>query len=145
MDTGPAALYGALNDKRCRQPALVVNVGNGHTLAGIIQDDRISALFEHHTSAISPEKLNELSIGLCKGSLTFDDVFSDGGHGAYIDDIPQTIKSVAVTGPRRQEMIPCLKIDKAFEDCRLIEAAPAGDMMMAGCVGLIEAWRCLEG
>ncbi|NYT02896.1 MAG: DUF1786 domain-containing protein, partial [Methanosarcinales archaeon] len=109
MDTGPAALFGALQDPRCRQPALVLNVGNGHTLGALMDDDRITALFEHHTSSLTPSKLGALVERFCRGDLTDREIFEDGGHGAYIDSIPDTLPAAVVTGPRRVELLPGLK------------------------------------
>jgi len=136
MDTGPAAIFGALQDPQCRQPALVLNMGNGHTLGALIEDDRITALFEHHTSSLTPSKLGSLVERFCRGELSCQEVFEDGGHGAYIDSIPDSLSAAVVTGPRRVELLSGLK---GFPE--VLSAAPGGDMMVAGCVGLVRAWR----
>lgn len=140
MDTGPAAIFGALLDPEAAQPSIVVNIGNGHTLGAIVDEDRIVALFEHHTSALDGIKLQKFIRDFASGKLSFDEVFNDGGHGCYIKDTPGTegIRSVMVTGPKRallQEM------DTKDRDVELWEklhfAAPFGNMMLSGCYGLL--------
>lgn len=137
MDTGPAALLGATLDPRFKSPGLVINFGNGHTIAAIVDDNRVMALFEHHTSDLTPAKLSLFLDKLCKGTLTNSEIFDDGGHGAYIDEA-EKVQSVLVTGPRRESFIA----SGALKDFgQVVAAAPGGDMMITGCLGLIEAWR----
>jgi len=45
---------------------------------------------------------------------------------------------VLVTGPRRESFIES-GVLKSFGD--VVAAAPGGDMMITGCLGLIDAWR----
>ncbi|MCQ1534745.1 pyruvate formate lyase-activating protein [Methanosarcina sp. KYL-1] len=140
MDTGPAAIFGALTDPAALQPALVVNIGNGHTLGALVIENRVTALFEHHSSLMDPEKLQDYIIRLADGKLGFDEVFEDGGHGAYVKEAPgfEQVRSVMVTGPKRgmleklsgQEIRP--EISK-----KLHFAAPFGSMMLSGCFGLL--------
>lgn len=134
MDTGPAAIFGAALDSRCQDPALIVNFGNGHTVAALLCDGRITALFEHHTSQLAPDKLRHFLDGLCRGTLKNPQVFEDGGHGAYIECVPEEVKSTLLTGPRRDQFLSSGVLDGA------VAAAPGGDMMITGCLGLIEAW-----
>jgi uncharacterized protein (DUF1786 family) len=134
MDTGPAAIFGAALDTRCQSPALIINFGNGHTVAALLCDGRITALFEHHTSQLTPGKLRHFLDGLCRGTLKNSQVFEDGGHGAYIECVPDEVKSTLVTGPRRDQFLSSGVLDGA------VAAAPGGDMMITGCLGLIEAW-----
>ena len=47
-DTGPAALYGALPDGV--DDAVLVNVGNGHTVCLLALEGRVAGVFEHHTA-----------------------------------------------------------------------------------------------
>lgn len=138
MDTGPAAIFGAALDPRAREPAMVVNFGNGHTVAAILCEGRITALFEHHTSELTPDKLRLFLDGLCTGTLKSSQVFDDGGHGAYIEWAPESISSTLVTGPRRDQFLQSCVLDTA------IAAAPGGDMMITGCLGLVKAWA-IEG
>jgi uncharacterized protein (DUF1786 family) len=139
MDTGPAALLGATLDPRYQDPGLVVNFGNGHTVAAVVSEGRVRALFEHHTSELPPDKIRSLSRKLCNGTLTNDEVFEDGGHGAYIEE-GAAVQSVLVTGPRRDYFLRSGALEPLGQ---VVAAAPGGDMMIAGCIGLIEAWKTL--
>src|ERR1700730_252146 len=51
MDTGPAAILGALDDAvvAASDPVVVLNVGNFHTIAALLHERRIAGLSEHHT------------------------------------------------------------------------------------------------
>jgi len=138
MDTGPAAIFGAALDYRFLDPALIINFGNGHTVAAILDDGRITAIFEHHTSELSPEKLRDFTEKLCNGRLKNREVFDDGGHGAYIDSVPERIMSTIATGPRRAPFLQSHALDGA------VPASPGGDMMITGCIGLVEAWKSRE-
>ncbi len=134
MDTGPAAIFGAALDPRCHEPSLIINFGNGHTVAALLCDGCITGLFEHHTSQLNPEKLGRFLEGLCSGRLKSSEVFDDGGHGAYIESTPEEIRSTLVTGPRREPFLGSALLKGA------VAAAPGGDMMITGCLGLVEAW-----
>ena len=143
MDTGPAAIFGALLDTAAEQPSIVVNIGNGHTLGALVMDNRVRALFEHHTSRMDFEKLQDHIIRLAEGTLTFDEVFNDGGHGCYIGDTVgfDAIRSVMVTGPKRgvlQNDTGSLKNTELWR--KLHFAAPFGNMMLSGCFGLLSAY-----
>lgn len=131
MDTGPAAICGALTGSS-GGPVAVVNIGNGHTLAAVVAGNRMLALFEHHTRNVDAQKMDGLIRRLCDGELGFDDIFNDGGHGCYIRQAVgfSNIESVIVTGPNRQIMEDSA-LDVEF-------AAPHGDMMLTGCFGLVE-------
>ncbi len=135
MDTGPAAIFGAALDPRMQDPGLIINFGNSHTIAAILCEDRITAIFEHHTSAMKGEKVRELIEKLCRGALAEDEVFEDGGHGAYIGSVPDRVRSILVTGPRRESFLSCEALKGA------VAASPGGDMMITGCLGLVKAWR----
>jgi len=138
MDTGPAAIFGAALDLPDDSPALIINFGNGHTVAALLADGRITAIFEHHTSELSPEKLAEFTAKLCNGTLKSSEVFEDGGHGAYIDSVPGKVGTTLVTGPRRQMFLSCKALKGATA------ASPGGDMMITGCIGLVKAWKRKE-
>jgi uncharacterized protein (DUF1786 family) len=140
MDTGPAAVLGALEDTRVRtaRPALVVNVGNFHTLAFLIQGqsdgegERILGLFEHHTGELLPAELEGYLRKLADGTITNAEVFADMGHGALVVAAPtRPPELVAVVGPRRSLL--------AGSALRPYFAVPHGDMMLAGCFGLLRA------
>ncbi len=134
MDTGPAAVLGALEDPVTRQhrSLLVANVGNFHTLAFHLDARRVLGLFEHHTGMLSREKLERYLQQLAAGSISNAEVFADMGHGALVaDTAAQQPDFVAVTGPRRA------LLDGSH--LRPYLAVPHGDMMLAGCFGLLRA------
>ncbi|WP_269849987.1 DUF1786 family protein [Methanosarcina horonobensis] len=140
MDTGPAAVFGALTDPAAVQPSIVVNIGNGHTLGALVNENRITAVFEHHSSSMSPEKLQDYIIRLADGTLGFDEIFADGGHGAYIKEASgfERVRSIMVTGPKR-EMLEKLSEPELRQEIseKLHFAAPFGSMMLSGCFGLL--------
>jgi uncharacterized protein (DUF1786 family) len=103
-------------------------------VAAILSEGRITALFEHHTSSLDPEKLRHFVSGLCGGTLNNSDIFDDGGHGAFIECVPDLLRSTLATGPRRDLFLRSGALKGA------VAAAPAGDMMITGCIGLMEAW-----
>jgi uncharacterized protein (DUF1786 family) len=134
MDTAPAAVLGALEDPsvRDRRDAIVANVGNFHTLAFHLRDGAIAGLFEHHTGRLSRERLEELLTQLAAGTLSHDELFAEHGHGALVlDPSPYPLDFLAVTGPRRGIL--------ADSPLKPHLAVPHGDMMMAGCWGLVRA------
>ncbi|MGC9398192.1 MAG: DUF1786 domain-containing protein [Anaerolineae bacterium] len=140
MDTGPAALWGILQDERAaalqEKGFILVNVGNQHTLGVLLRGERIVGLFEHHTVLMTPEKLAHLVERLRAGTLTNEEVFADHGHGAFVrpDYAPEgAFTTVMVTGPQRH----------LARDLGYLFAAPYGDMMLTGCFGLVEATRRL--
>ncbi len=142
MDTGPAALLGALGDPTVRAAAqgnsIFVNVGNFHVLAFHIVEDHIRALFEHHTGMMDGPKLVRLLRALTNGTLTNQEIFDDSGHGALNlaeplpPDEPPTL--CMVTGPRRGMLAG---VEAPWP---VYMAVPHGDMMLAGCYGLLRAY-----
>jgi uncharacterized protein (DUF1786 family) len=134
MDTGPAAILGALDDAvvAAADPVVVLNLGNFHTIAALLHGRRIAGLFEHHTGELTRPKLEQYLEGIAAGTLSNQAVFDDMGHGALelgVNASPP--KRLAVTGPRRgllngSRLRPHL-------------AVPHGDMMLAGCFGLLRA------
>ena len=135
-DTGPAALYGALPE--ATSDAVLVNVGNGHTICAVTLDGRMTGVYEHHTSSLDGPRLEERLRRFLAGDLQSDEVREDGGHGAVL-----AAEAVAgepllgrlpliVTGPRR-EMLSGSSLPLTF-------AAPHGDMMLTGCFGLLRAF-----
>lgn len=139
MDTAPAAVLGATFDPRvaARERVLIANVGNFHTLAFRLGPTGIEGVFEHHTGLIDLPKLEGLLRALASGELTHEAVFGDHGHGALVySPTPLDIDAgdnfgVVVTGPRRNLMRPSA--------LRPYFAVPFGDMMIAGCFGLLAA------
>jgi uncharacterized protein (DUF1786 family) len=139
-DTGPVAVLGALEDERvaaeAERGACIVNVGNQHTLALLVRGEELFGVMEHHTEAMTTEKLDRLVTRLIAGTITHDEVFADDGHGALILDAyrdagPFTF--IAVTGPNRA-------MAKALG---WYFATPHGAMMLSGCFGLVRGVRAL--
>lgn len=138
MDTAPAAVLGATFDPqvRARRRSLIANVGNFHTLAFRLGPSGIEGVFEHHTGLLDLPQLEALLRSLADGSLKHADVFDHHGHGALIyhpEPLPlgRGKDGVVVTGPRRGLMVDSV-LSPYF-------AAPFGDMMIAGCFGLLAA------
>lgn len=140
MDTGAAAIWGALCDENVADHQgdglIIVNVGNQHTVGFLLREERVWGLFEHHTVLMNPDKLAAYVDALRAGVLTNDEVYGDNGHGAYIHpDCPGdgTFRFVAVTGPNRG----------MAANLGYYMAVPYGDMMMTGAFGLVAAARRL--
>ena len=138
MDSAPAAILGATFDPllKERERVLIANVGNFHTLAFRLGPTGIEGMFEHHTGFLSGPKIDRLLLALAEGRLTNASVFEDQGHGALVYhaaplEFPASEFGVAVTGPRRSLM--------AASTLRPYFCAPFGDMMIAGCFGLLAA------
>ncbi len=136
MDTAPAAVLGALEDPvvAAQPAAIVANVGNFHCLAFRLEGGRIAGLFEHHTGELSPSELEAFLVKLVDGTITNQEVFDDMGHGALMFQPPARLAEpfLAITGPRRG----LLKGSRL----RPYLAVPHGDMMLAGCFGLLRAY-----
>jgi uncharacterized protein (DUF1786 family) len=143
MDTAPAAVLGANFDPIVmkRERKIIVNVGNFHTLAFRLGDG-IEGVFEHHTGEIDLPKLEKYIHALADGSLKHQDIFDDMGHGALVygtnpfefgkDDF-----DIVVTGPRRSMF--GRDGSRPAPTLRPYFATPFGDMMIAGCFGLLAA------
>ena len=156
MDTAPAAVLGANFDPVVtkRELKIIVNVGNFHTLAFRLGDG-IEGVFEHHTGEIDLPKLERYIRALADGSLKHQDIFDDMGHGALVYgehpfEFGKDEFDVVVTGPRRSMFMPSsLESDSLLSDVkqqaaslqnlRPYFAVPFGDMMIAGCFGLLAA------
>jgi len=142
MDTAPAAVLGAsLDTVAGAQPRkMLVNLGNFHTLAFRLGEGGVEGLFEHHTGEVNLEKLQSMLIRLANGSLGNAEVFLDNGHGAQVYT-PEPLLlgegefDVVVTGPRRS----LFTRSAANLTLRPYFAVPFGDMMIAGCFGLLSA------
>jgi uncharacterized protein (DUF1786 family) len=142
MDTGAAAVLGALGDPLVASAAaddgaILVNVGNMHTFATLVRGRRLYGLFEHHTGGITSRIIASLVDGLRDATLDterFRERFD--GHGAALDPAYGEVgpfSFVAVTGPNR----------RLARGLGYHEAAPHGDMMLAGSWGLVEGVRLL--
>ncbi len=151
MDTAPAAVLGALEDPEVggRTELIVANVGNFHCLAFRMRAGRIVGLFEHHTGELTSEELERYIDKLIAGTITNQEVFDDMGHGALMLEAPvvdgagseprghasdgsQRAPFLAITGPRRG-LLRGSRLEPYL-------AVPHGDMMLAGCFGLLRAY-----
>ncbi len=139
MDTAPAAVLGALQDPVVQKanPVVAVNVGNFHTLAFHLGDGQVRGMFEHHTGMLDREQLEGWLRKLAAGTIQHADVFDEHGHGALVlDPTPASDVFTAVIGPRRQKLRGSA-LNPYF-------AVPHGDMMLAGCFGMIRAYAVLH-
>jgi uncharacterized protein (DUF1786 family) len=135
LDTGIAAILGALQDERGREwqkaGLTVVNAGNFHTVAALVCDERVLGIYEHHTDLLNPQKLEAHLQAFRIGRLEHVTVFADNGHGcAYAANSQPAsgdFSRVLMTGPKRRLL--------SWPDCH--QAAPYGDMMLTGCFGLL--------
>jgi len=138
MDTSPDAILGCLMDPavEAADPILAVNVGNGHTMAAIISGGEVTAVLEHHTRLLNPQKMERLLRDFADGKLCNEEVFEDNGHGMFYLKKPpgfSEIEKVVVTGPNRKVL--------AKTNLQVHFATPAGDVMMSGPMGLVEATK----
>jgi uncharacterized protein (DUF1786 family) len=130
MDTASCALLGCMEIGS--SPHFIVNVGNEHTVSAIIRNGEVEAFMEHHTHLLSPEKMRDLLLRFAEGEVSKKEIFEDGGHGAlYIKKNPTTVNRVIVTGPNREKM--------RQTGLPVIFAAPGGNMMLTGPIGLVKA------
>ncbi len=135
-DSGAAAVLGALSDPEVaehsgREGLCLVNVGNSHTLAFLLFRGRMWGVYEHHTGLLDAERLwSELTL-FRSGGLTFEHVFEGNGHGCLTLDLPEEARgfpATVVLGPRRA----------LLAGRPVLMPAPGGDMMLAGCFGLLK-------
>ncbi len=129
MDTVFAAVAGCILDVR-EFPALLINFGNSHTVGAVVdRDGLIHSFFEHHTGILRErgrEGVEKFINSFLKGEISNDDVFNDGGHGAYIRDVVD-VKDSAITGPN---------MHLSFRRV----ANSIGDIMVTGNLGMIKAY-----
>ncbi len=138
MDTGPAAIVGALVDdavrERLHEGLVVVNAGNYHVMCAIVREGRMLGLLEHHTGQLDSDSLNRLIERFRTGDVSDDEVRAEGGHGCHVHRASLkegAFNFVAVTGPRRE----------ILKGRNIHMAVPHGDMMLTGCFGLVDAAR----
>jgi uncharacterized protein (DUF1786 family) len=138
MDTSLDAILGCLTDPVVKNAdsVLAVNVGNGHTMAAIISNEKITGMLEHHTRLLNPQKMEQLLRDFADGKLSNEEVFNDNGHGMFYLKKPHgfsSIQKVVVTGPNRNILLET-GLSVHF-------ATPGGDVMMSGTFGLVEATK----
>jgi uncharacterized protein (DUF1786 family) len=136
MDTGFAAVYGALTDpmveKKIEEGILIVNIGNQHTLGVLLKEMRILGVFEEHTKNMNKKILRETLDRFLQNNLTHEEIFDRGGHGCYISPSysrSEGYRLIAITGPRRE----------IAKNLGYYFSNPYGDMMLIGCYGLLRA------
>jgi uncharacterized protein (DUF1786 family) len=129
MDTAFSAILGCLEETS--GPSLIVNVGNGHTIAALLIEKRIEGLYEQHTHELTPEKMEHDLRLFVRGELEGKKVFEENGHGAITLKPLPGVFPVIVTGPHRD-----LFRKTSF---KFIYAAPGGNTMMTGPMGLVRA------
>ena len=132
MDTKFASIAGMCYDEVAKKlnSFIVIDIGNGHTTAASIEDGKIQGVFEHHTSSLTGESLERYMKRLASGEITHEEVHEDHGHGAHVLNPISKIEKVIVSGPKRE------LIEKTNLDWH--HAAPGGDVMMTGTIGLIK-------
>jgi len=143
MDTCAAAVWGILCDPiaaaKQEEGFIALNIGNQHTLGALIRGDRVWGIFEHHTGRMTREKLQTILERFPKKAVTNDEIFQDQGHGCAFHPGysrgRRGFRFVAVTGPRRS----------LVEGLGYYPAAPYGNMMLAGCFGLVSALKAKFG
>ncbi len=131
MDTAFSAILGCMEE--ADRTSLIVNAGNGHTIAALLINRRIEGIYEHHTHRLTPEKLENHLRRFLRGELTREEVFGEDGHGVitltpYFGEIP-----LWVTGPNR-DLFKATNLPYKY-------AAPGGNTMMSGPMGLVKAAR----
>ncbi len=138
MDTSPVAILGCLKDTVAERadPVLAINVGNGHTMAAIFSEEKIIGVMEHHTRLLNPKRVEQLLVTFADGKLDDKEVFEDNGHGLFFLEEPpgfSKIEKVVASGPNRN-VLSKTSLSVHF-------ATPAGDAMMTGPMGLVEATK----
>ncbi|HMK93489.1 MAG TPA: DUF1786 family protein, partial [Thermoleophilia bacterium] len=151
-DTGTAALLGALEARDevdgagrtdagvrggAAGDAVLVNVGNGHTVCAVALQGRIAGVYEDHTSRLDAGSLKTNLRRFLAGELGDDEVRQAGGHGAALGGPVPAGLPLLVTGPHR-ELLRAGGLAAEFP-------APYGDMMMTGPAGLVAAWLRRHG
>ena len=132
MDTKFASIAGMCYDEIAStlNSFIAIDIGNGHTTAASIENGEIQGIFEHHTSSLTHESLENYLKRLADGVITNEEVYNDHGHGAHVINPISKIEKIIVSGPKRE------LIEKTNLDWH--HACPGGDVMMTGTVGLIK-------
>ncbi|HUL32049.1 MAG TPA: DUF1786 domain-containing protein [Thermodesulfobacteriota bacterium] len=129
MDTAFSAILGCLEE--AGGPSLIVNVGNGHTVGALLIEKRIEGLYEHHTHELTPERMEHDLRLFIRGELDGKKVFKENGHGVVTLKPLPGVFPVIVTGPNRDFF--------RKTSFKFIYAAPGGNTMMTGPMGLVRA------
>ncbi|OUJ19021.1 Actin superfamily ATPase [Methanonatronarchaeum thermophilum] len=126
LDSKIAAIIGCYNGGK----EVIIDAGNGHFMAASIKKGRLVGLFEHHTRMLDDDRITELVEKLIHGEITDDEVYGDGGHGAYSLESLEPDR-ITVTGPRRDVIPNTINYELAH---------PIGDVMMSGAVGIYRSF-----
>ena len=119
-----------------RTGVTVVNVGNSHISAFLVYQEKIYGVYEHHTGMLSKEELIHDLKEFRRGWLTDEMVRDSGGHGCMYLELPDQAEGffpAYLLGPKRSIL-----------DGQGVMIAPGGDMMLAGCFGLLKASKNIE-
>ncbi len=135
-DTGTAAVLGALCTPEVvarsqREGVTVVNMGNSHVIAMLVYRGQVSGIYEHHTGQRNLEELLHDLQEFRLGWLPDEEVRASGGHGTVFGPRDATAGGFTPTyilGPQRE----LLRGHGQY-------IAPHGQMMLAGCFGLLRA------
>jgi len=135
-DSTAAAVLGALfvpevAQRSWRTGITIVNLGNSHACAFLVYQEKIYGVYEHHSGMLSEKALEHDLKEFRRGWLTDDMVRDAGGHGCMYLDIPaegEGFFPTYVLGPNRDML-----------EGKGVMIAPGGDMMLAGCFGLLHA------
>ncbi|MEN6592161.1 MAG: DUF1786 domain-containing protein [Methanobacterium sp.] len=138
MDSKFASICGATCDEYVKDldSFIALDVGNGHTLAASFKDGKISGVFEHHTGMLTPDKITRFCRELAQGTLSHEQIHEDGGHGAWVAEPIGDFQCLVATGPKRGIL--------KETNFKVHNAAPAGDVMMAGPSGLVKAVKYIK-
>jgi len=129
MDTAFSAILGCVDE--VPGSLLIVNAGNGHTIAAVVNDRKIEGLYEHHTHELTPERLENDLRRFVRGELSNREVFEANGHGVITLKPIREEVTVIVTGPNRDLF--------KRTSLKFNYAAPGGNTMMTGPIGLVKA------
>lgn len=134
MDSKMASVCGILNyaNENNINEFIGLDIGNGHTLGVSMQNQKINGLFEHHTGLIDAGKLKDIIERTCNGTLKNEDIYNDNGHGACVTCTTEP-ESILIAGPNRE-------LFKNYGNY----AYPGGDVMITGCIGLLDVYRKLR-
>ncbi|EPR37399.1 protein of unknown function DUF1786 putative pyruvate format-lyase activating enzyme [Desulfovibrio sp. X2] len=135
-DSGPAAVLGVLavpeiEARAHAEGGCIVNIGNSHTIAFLVHGGRMWGVYEQHTGIKDGPALWEDLTRFRTGELTFAEVFDAKGHGCMTLDLPKEANGFASTwviGPQR-DLLAGFPVEFPH---------PGGDMMLAGCFGLLK-------
>ncbi|MHA2224942.1 MAG: DUF1786 family protein [Candidatus Hodarchaeales archaeon] len=140
MDSSPAVILGTMLDPIVPEgEKTVINIGNGHTLVMILdQNWKVLAICEHHTGNLTTSKIDTLLEKLFSNKLSNELILRQGGHGFYqrIPEIPiNATENIVVLGPNRK----LLQESQFFNF--ITWSHPLGSMMLSGPAGLLKTYE----